>query len=703
MSFRPGRWAWVAAAVAGAVVQGCDGGGPDEARLDGQAAAYRSRAEAAEQGGDSEEALASFRDAARRYPTEAWAWSGAGRAASRLGRFDDAEQAWLTAVRWDSSLVAERVALAEIALEDGRAAEAVARMDEAVRAGGESPEALALRGLALAAAGRAVEARTAVDRALALGPESITARIARARLALAGGSSEEAVAELERLAGAHPEDPDVHSALARGRLASGDGEGARTALARALALDSGRPPDRRLRARLLLDSADFDGAAREFARLLRDNPRDAVALEGIGACAFAKGDPEAAEAAFQHAIESAPESADAHFALARFRIRQGRFDEAVALLRRARARALAPALQEQIDATLAEAYLALGEPQNAAAITDGLLHKNPASPAGRAVLLAHSRWLLEHGDAAQAQDLAGRALAADSTDAEALVARAEASAALGRTAEAERELRALLAAGRGGAATYLALARLCLAGERLREALSFATEGERLAPDEPDFAVIRGFAAMQQGDAGAARTAFERERELRPESPKPWMNLGQLEMDAGDPARAAECFAEAQKRDPAGWFPSYQLGLALDRAGRAAEAIDAYKAVLSRNERVAEAHNNLAWLLADREIDPVLAEVHARRAVELAPDNANVLGTLGWTQYRNGLLDEAVTSLERAKKLEPRDSMKRYLLGVVRLERGEAAAARAELTEALRLDPAFPRREDARRLLDRLD
>jgi tetratricopeptide (TPR) repeat protein len=699
MSFQAGR----APAAALAMLCAACGGGPDEPRLDGQAAGYRSRAEAAEAAGDAEEALASYRDAARRYPTEAWTWAGTGRAAASLGRLDDAEEAWRTAVRWDSTLVAERVGLAEIALEDARAEEAVARIDEALRAGGDRPELLALRGVALAAAGRDVEARNAVDRALALAPESAAPRIARARLLLAADAAADAVTDLEMLAAEHDEDPEVHSALALARSAAGDLRGARSSLTRALALDARRPLDRRRLARALLESGDFESAERELSRLLRDNPRDAVALEGLGDCAFARGDPEAAEAAFQHAIASAPESADAHLALARFRGRQGRHDEAVALLRRARARSLEPALQERIDAALAEAYLALGETENAASVTDGLLHRNPASATGRAVLIAHSRWLLEHGDAAQALELAERALAADSTDAAACVARAEAVGALGGTQEAERELRQLLGAGRGGAAACLALARLCLAGERLREALSFAAEGERLAPDEPDFAVIRGFAAMQRGDVAAARAAFERERELRPESPKPWMNLGQLEMDAGNPARAAECFAEAQKRDPAGWFPSYQAGLALDRAGRAAEAVEAYKSVLSRNERVAEAHNNLAWLLADLEIDPVLAEVHARRAAELAPDNANVLGTLGWAQCKSGLLDEAAVSLERAKKLEPRDAMKRYLLGVVRLERGEKAAARAELTEALRLDPAFPRREEARRLLDRAD
>jgi Flp pilus assembly protein TadD len=102
------------------------------------------------------------------------------------------------------------------------------------------------------------------------------------------------------------------------------------------------------------------------------------------------------------------------------------------------------------------------------------------------------------------------------------------------------------------------------------------------------------------------------------------------------------------------------------------------------------------------DLDPAIAEVHARRAAELAPDNASVLGTLGWAQFKNRLFDEAAVSLKRARNLAPEDPMKHYMLGRVHAERGETEPAREEIREALRLDPAFARAESARRLLESL-
>jgi Flp pilus assembly protein TadD len=174
-------------------------------------------------------------------------------------------------------------------------------------------------------------------------------------------------------------------------------------------------------------------------------------------------------------------------------------------------------------------------------------------------------------------------------------------------------------------------------------------------------------------------------------------------MELGRPSEAARYFEKARDLDAGDWQAPYLLGLAEARAGHPEEAVEAYRTALARNERLAEAHNNLAWLLADLDLDPVLAEVHARRAAELQPENANVLGTLGWAQYKNRLLPEASATLERATELSPSDPMKRYMLGVVLFHEGRRDQARREVRRALELDPDFARASNARDLLRRLD
>ena len=152
-----------------------------------------------------------------------------------------------------------------------------------------------------------------------------------------------------------------------------------------------------------------------------------------------------------------------------------------------------------------------------------------------------------------------------------------------------------------------------------------------------------------------------------PERGEAWIHLGRAELAAGRAEVAAKHFARAAELSPGDWTPTYLRALAEERAGEPEEAIAAYRSVLDRDDRVAAAHNNLAWLLADLDVDPVLAEVHARRAAELAPGNGDVLGTLGWTQYKNGRLADAAVTLQRAVDASPEDAMKRYLLGVVQL------------------------------------
>jgi tetratricopeptide (TPR) repeat protein len=696
---------------------------------------YRHRAGFLEREGDPIEALEAYRDATRRFPTEAWTWSGVGRVASALGRSRDARDAFLEAVRWDSTRVEDRVALARIALIEGRAEEALTRIDEAIAIGSETPARRALRGRVLAEAGRLPEARTEVERALLQAPDDPEIRIARLFYRLRADSGSTVLAEADDLVARFPESADVLFARARVRRDLGDLPGAREDLEAGLALAARRPRARLELARLLAAEGRSSEAAEAFRAVLEDNPRDPAALEGLGTCALETGDPEAAEMAFREAIRSDSEFAPAYLALGRFLSRAGRPEESVTLLRKARARAsLEPALWEECGLTLAETYLRLDEAGNALDIVDGILKRNPDSEAARTIrgralaaggngfasgsalerlatrpeasrdeILAYAGWLLERESPERAIDVLARILERDPGDREARTLRAEALSALGRIEDAEIELHDILGGEPPFPPAQLALARLYLRANRYPDAIYHAREGAKLAPADPEFLGVIGLAQLESGRPHEAREAFDRELELRPDLPDAHIHQGQLEMRLGRGGAAVPHFERARELDPRSWLPSHLLGLALTAVGRTEEAVEAYRSVLARDERIAEAHNNLAWLLADLDIDPILAEVHARRAAELQPENPHVLGTLGWAQYKNRLLDEAAVSLKAATLRVPDDPMKRYMLGVVQSARGESDEARREIGRALELDPAFPRAESARDLLARLD
>src|SRR5690606_30933177 len=90
--------------------------------------------------------------------------------------------------------------------------------------------------------------------------------------------------------------------------------------------------------------------------------------------------------------------------------------------------------------------------------------------------------------------------------------------------------------------------------------------------------------------------------------------------------------------------------------------------------------NNLAWL--DMEKNDPRAVAVARRAVEAAPNSAEILDTLGWIllkQEKNTA--EAVRVLRQSVQIAPDNPSVQYHLGVALREAGDTAGARAALSK----------------------
>jgi tetratricopeptide (TPR) repeat protein len=170
----------------------------------------------------------------------------------------------------------------------------------------------------------------------------------------------------------------------------------------------------------------------------------------------------------------------------------------------------------------------------------------------------------------------------------------------------------------------------------------------------------------------------------------------------------------------AGVDPTPELALRLQRAGRYAEAEDAYAAYLAIHPADAQALANaglvalkagrmaiavkrceqLAALRPDdiearvtlghaltRAGRPVHAIFHLDRAVQLAPRNAAAHHHLGIAFERAGDRSNAIRAFERALTLDPGHADAAANLGVVLNRRGNTAAARAAFARALARDP----------------
>ena len=85
------------------------------------------------------------------------------------------------------------------------------------------------------------------------------------------------------------------------------------------------------------------------------------------------------------------------------------------------------------------------------------------------------------------------------------------------------------------------------------------------------------------------------------------------------------------------------------------KAVEFYERALELDRRCATALNGLGYILVDTGMDLIRGLRYCRKAVDLKPDHAAYLDSLGWAYYRNGDLPEARIWLRRALKLAPRE------------------------------------------------
>ena len=140
-------------------------------------------------------------------------------------------------------------------------------------------------------------------------------------------------------------------------------------------------------------------------------------------------------------------------------------------------------------------------------------------------------------------------------------------------------------------------------------------------------------------------------------------------------------------------FPKHQvawkvLGAILGQTDRKAEAIDAKKKAVKLAPQDAESHYNLGITL--QETDRLEeAEMSYRRAAELKPDYFKVHNNLGNILNIMGRSEEAEVSLRKAIKFEPKFAETHHNLGMTLAGLGRLKEAEASYRQAISLKPTY--------------
>jgi tetratricopeptide (TPR) repeat protein len=166
-------------------------------------------------------------------------------------------------------------------------------------------------------------------------------------------------------------------------------------------------------------------------------------------------------------------------------------------------------------------------------------------------------------------------------------------------------------------------------------------------------------------------------------------NLGNALVRAGRAADAVPYFEAALRIQPGDADAYANLGTAATQQGRDDEARRQFEAALRIDPDHPTANTNLARLLIN-EGKSEQAIPHLETALRKEPMMAEAHTNLGLARMHGGDLDGAERSLRTAVRILPDDAVVHNNLGILLLRRDQHDAAVAEFQRACELDPSFP-------------
>ncbi|MDE3180752.1 MAG: tetratricopeptide repeat protein [Acidobacteriota bacterium] len=134
----------------------------------------------------------------------------------------------------------------------------------------------------------------------------------------------------------------------------------------------------------------------------------------------------------------------------------------------------------------------------------------------------------------------------------------------------------------------------------------------------------------------------------------------------------------------------FMLGAIYDRQKKYAQAEEQFKKVLASDPLNADAFNYLGYMLADRGVELDQSVSYIKKALEIEPQNAAFLDSLGWAYYKMARYDLALPPLEKAAKKLATDPTVLDHLGSVYLKLGKDKEAAEAWRLALKQWPTSP-------------
>ncbi|MBD3679713.1 MAG: tetratricopeptide repeat protein [Rhodobacteraceae bacterium] len=235
-----------------------------------------------------------------------------------------------------------------------------------------------------------------------------------------------------------------------------------------------------------------------------------------------------------------------------------------------------------------------------------------------------------------------------------------------------------------------------------------ATESySRISKDHPSFYVAeigRAEAMRQTGDVEGAIDVLTALGRSHAEIPTVHITLGDFLRREERYADATPAYTRAidlfPEPDATQWITYFARGITYERTDRWPEAEADLRKALELNPDQPQVLNYLGYSFVEMQENMDEALNMIERAVAARPNDGYITDSLGWVLYRLGRYDEAVGHMEHAAELMPVDPIVNDHLGDVYWAVGREVEAQFQWRRALSFDPEEDEAERIRRKLE---
>jgi eukaryotic-like serine/threonine-protein kinase len=234
----------------------------------------------------------------------------------------------------------------------------------------------------------------------------------------------------------------------------------------------------------------------------------------------------------------------------------------------------------------------------------------------------------------------------------------------------------------------ISLSRALLSAGRAAEAGEVMQELVLLQPDNAAFCFYLGNAAYFQKKYAEAEAAYRKAINLNPGLADAYNNLGGA-LNVQEKHREAEAVLRKVIHLKPNFAMAYtNLGSALKSLQKYGEAEAVLRKAIDLKPDYAEAHCNLGSVLLDQQ-RPAEAEAVLRKAIDLKPDLAIAYDNLGNALSAKGKHREAEAAHQKAIDLDPSYAGAYYNLGNGRMRQEKWGEAEAAYRKAIDLNPGL--------------